>query len=366
MQLIYLSPVPWASFAQRPHKFVEWFHASTGGDVLWVDPYPTRFPLLSDFHRLGTQSFKENRQSPTWLNVVRPKALPIEPIPASGLVNELMWHSALNDIDLFIRRNPTILCMGKPSVMALTVLKRHKDITSVYDAMDDFPLFYTGFSRLSMRWRERKLIGRVSQVLVSSTALKNRLSTVRPDIQLVANGLDASLLPIPKMVSNTRKKKILGYVGTIGSWFDWEWVIALAKARPADVVRLIGPVFVRSAHSLPENIEMLPTCTHQDALRAMLDFDIGLIPFKINELTFSVDPIKYYEYRALGLPVLSTEFGEMALRNNEEGTFLINSKQEFNNLVQKALSYCPDEKIIQQFKASNAWEVRFEAARIIQ
>ena len=38
MQLVYFSPVPWASYAQRPHKFVEWFHARRVLKVRWVDP----------------------------------------------------------------------------------------------------------------------------------------------------------------------------------------------------------------------------------------------------------------------------------------------------------------------------------------
>lgn len=45
MQLVYLSPLPWDSFSQRPHQFVEWFHNKHGGEVLWIDPYPTRLPI---------------------------------------------------------------------------------------------------------------------------------------------------------------------------------------------------------------------------------------------------------------------------------------------------------------------------------
>lgn len=366
MQLVYLSPVPWSSFAQRPHKFVEWFHASTDGDVLWVDPYPTRFPLLSDFRRLTAQADPEKHQAPPWLKVVRPAALPIEPLPASGMVNGVMWRSMLNDLDIFSRRSRTMLAIGKPSVLALLVLERLDGVISVYDAMDDFSSFYAGFSRLAMSRRERKLVGRVTHVLVSSTALKQHWSSVRSDVKLVPNGLDASVLPVFKIGALERERKILGYVGTIGPWFDWEWLVSLARARPADVVRLIGPMFTPSPYLLPENIEILPPCAHQDALMAMQNFDVGLIPFKTNKLTSSVDPIKYYEYRALGLPVISTEFGEMAYRGDAEGVFLSNGGQEINKLVQKALLYSPNEETVKQFTDGNTWETHFAAAKIIQ
>jgi glycosyltransferase involved in cell wall biosynthesis len=231
--------------------------------------------------------------------------------------------------------------------------------------MDDFPAFYSGLSRLAMRWREQKLVRRVSTVLASSTALKQRWSAIRGDVRLVHNGLDLNVLPPPKLNDATRTQKVLGYVGTIATWFDWEWVIELAKARPSDVVRLIGPVFAPAPVALPQNIEMLPPCNHQAALVAMQDFDVGLIPFKKNELTASVDPIKYYEYRALGLPVISTDFGEMAFRGGEEGTFLSRGVQDAKGLVQSALSYSADSESARQFAARNSWEARFADAGII-
>ena len=365
MQLVYLSPVPWSSFAQRPHKFAAWFHATTEGDVLWVDPYPTRFPLFADFRRIGSQENKENQTSPAWLRVIRPSALPIEPLPVSGWVNALMWRSTLKDIDVFSRQKPTLLGIGKPSVLALAVLNRFKGFKSVYDAMDDFPAFYSGFSCLAMRRREQELVRRVTCVLASSTALKQRWSEVRADVQLVHNGLDANVLPAPRSYVAVREKKVLGYVGTIASWFDWDWVIALANARPMDAVRLIGPVFSPVPATLPRNIEMLPPCNHQEALLAMQDFDVGLIPFKKNDLTASVDPIKYYEYRALGLPVVSTNFGEMALRGGEEGTFLSRGIEDINDLMEGALRYNAGIESVRQFRVGNTWEARFTAAKII-
>ena len=365
-QLVYLSPLPWSGFAQRPHKFVEWFHKKTGGDVLWVEPYPTRFPAFSDFRRARAQRGADHHQRPSWMEIVHPAALPIEPLPASGLVNGFIWRSALKRIEAFAKLAPTLLAIGKPSVLALAVAKRLCGVPSVYDAMDDFPSFYGGLSRLAMRRRERDLVGRMTHLLVSSTALKNRWQNVRPDVHLALNALDAVVLPAPRALPSVRdSNKIFGYVGTIGSWFDWEWVMALARARRADVVRLVGPMFAPAPQSLPANIEILPPLAHPDALRVMRDFDVGLIPFKSNDLTASVDPIKYYEYHALGLPVISTEFGEMILRKEENGVFLSKGEKDLDHLIQKAMAYRADEESIRRFIACNTWAARFEALKII-
>lgn len=365
MRLIYLSPVPWSSFAQRPHKFVTWFNASTGGAVLWVDPYPTRFPTLSDLRRLGAKADHKSATILNWLSVIKPSVLPIEPLPGSGMVNALMWSSILSAIDEFARPNNCLLTIGKPSVLALTVLKRLKHCRSVYDAMDDFPAFYSGLSRLAMRRRETQLVQNVDSVLASSTAIQHRWKHIAKETQLVHNGLDAEVMPEFSSRSLTKSKKIFGYVGTIATWFDWDWVIELAKVKPNDVVRLIGPVFSSAPNNLPNNIEILPSCSHQTALAAMQAFDVGLIPFKRNTLTASVDPIKYYEYCALGLPVISTGFGEMAFRGIKEGTFLTQGLQDISIVVERALLQGVTIESVQQFRAENTWKFRFDSAKII-
>ena len=260
---------------------------------------------------------------------------------------------------MFARQKTTLLAIGKPSLLALAVLERLNGYRSVYDAMDDFPAFYSGLSQWAMRKREAQLVRRVSGMMVSSTVLKQRWCDVRPDVELVHNGLDASLLPAPQINVAARDKKVFGYVGTIASWFDWDWVIALAKARTQDTVRMIGPLYSPASSSLPNNIEILPPCDHTSALSAIQNFDVGIIPFKKNSLTASVDPIKYYEYRALGLPVLSTDFGEMALRTGDTGVFICDELPYTNELANQALAYMPDDKEIQKFVAANTWDARF-------
>ena len=95
MRLVYLSPVPWASFTQRSHRFVEWFHARHGADVLWVDPYAARFPAWRDWRRVAGTRQRGTRDlapRPAWLSVVKPCALPIEPLRALGPLHAHLWR----------------------------------------------------------------------------------------------------------------------------------------------------------------------------------------------------------------------------------------------------------------------------------
>ncbi|AZD63933.1 Glycosyltransferase involved in cell wall bisynthesis [Pseudomonas chlororaphis] len=365
MRLIYLAPVPWTSFAQRPHKFVDWFHKRMGGEVLWVDPYPTRFPLLSDFSRLKPSKFEPLVSNPSWIKILKPRALPIEPLPASGWLNHFVWKKTLRELMEFSKENKTILVVGKPSVFSLRVINSLSLHQTVYDAMDDFPAFYRGVSRIAMTCREKALVKRVSSVLTSSSLLKSRWSGLRPDVKLVHNGLDLALAPFFRGRRQDIHPKVFGYVGTIASWFDWDWLVALARAFPESSIRLIGPVFQPAPMALPGNIEFRPPCDHVSALREMADFDVGLIPFKVNKLTDSVDPIKYYEYRALGLPVLSTNFGEMSFRAGDEGVFLSKNPEGLSLLASQALQFKQDSVSTESFALNNSWDSRFDEASLV-
>lgn len=365
MRLVYLSPVPWGTFAQRPHKFVEWFHGRTGAVVLWVDPYPTRFPNWKDLRRPRPSASNNPRSiTPTWLTVLKPGALPIEPLPGSGCVNGWLWQRQIQQISDYVNQGKSWLAIGKPSVLALELLALLPRCQSLYDAMDDFPAFYTGLSRLALARREHQIVQRVEVILASSSELKSRWGRIHQDVRLVHNGLDVSAIQSVKRAPISSEKKIFGYVGTLASWFDWTWVFALAKARPNDEIRLIGPVFEQPAGELPVNVKLLPACDHVAALEAMAQFHVGLIPFQKNTLTASVDPIKYYEYRALGLPVISTDFGEMSFRSHERGVFITQSENDVVAMAEVALQFEIDADIDRAFAKQNTWEARLDAARL--
>ncbi|ANT64132.1 glycosyl transferase [Prosthecochloris sp. CIB 2401] len=366
MRLIYVSPLPWFSFAQRPHKFVEWFHKRTGGEVLWVDPYPTRLPRFGDFRRPKSDT-KKIGALPKWLTVLQPSSIPVEPLPGSAFLNGFLWQEGIREIIRFSKNRQVLLVIGKPSVFALSLLGRLNVYRSVYDAMDDFPVFYKGLSKYMMARREQDLLERVDVVWGSSSELKSRLEGIRSDVKLVHNGLDVGVLPDPniRQQKNPVPSYVFGYVGTIASWFDWGWIKHLAKLRVGDVVRIIGPVYQLPSGKLPSNIEILPPCDHHVAMAAMQGFDVGLIPFRLNQLTASVDPIKYYEYRALGLPVISTSFGEMPHHGKDTGLFQSAGLFDVGEQAQRALSHQTDISWMHDFIDRNAWDVRFDITGLL-
>lgn len=362
-RLIYLSPVPWHSFTQRPHELVNCFHQITGGQVLWVDPYPTRLPNLSDLtHRLP--SIPTHTPVPDWLQLITPVALPIEPLPLSARFNRWLWRRTVASVRKFARQ-PALLVVGKPSHLALQLMADPLLRDSCYDAMDEISLFYKGYSRWAMARREQETILSARRVWCSSSALQHRLQKWGIAPQWVANACAVERLPeaLSRPIKASNQAPLIGYVGTIAKWFDWTMVIALADARPNARILLIGPIFGAVPKQLRDNIELLPQCPHEEAVRAMSTFDVGLIPFKITRLTDAVDPIKYYEYRALGIAVISSAFGEMRHRAETDGVFLADDDTCLESLIQHAMAYRESLDKILHFRSTNAWSLRFIQAQ---
>jgi hypothetical protein len=99
----------------------------------------------------------------------------------------------------------------------------------------------------------------------------------------------------------------------------------------------------------------------------MASFSVGLIPFRPNRLTAGVDPIKYYGYRGMGLPVLTTAFGEMAGRHaSDRGVYTIDGPADLAAAAAAALAHGDAPADVAAFRDRHAWERRFADARLFQ
>ena len=177
------------------------------------------------------------------------------------------------------------------------------------------------------------------------------------------NGFDAGQQLIE---ANAPGKTVFGYVGTIGPWFDWELVAGMARELPGVQFDLVGPLLAPPP-SLPANVRLYGECAGDEVSEKMRRFTAGLIPFKVNRLTAAVDPIKYYEYRSVGLPVISTRFGDMALREGDPRVCLVDGRADFRRLHRHvgALKPCSGESL-KRFRAVNCWDSRFEQSRFLR
>ncbi|MCK5644612.1 MAG: glycosyltransferase, partial [Gammaproteobacteria bacterium] len=89
-------------------------------------------------------------------------------------------------------------------------------------------------------------------------------------------------------------------------------------------------------------------------------FDVGLIPFQVNEITRATSPIKLYEYLAAGVPVVSAPLPEV---EDFEGVTAASSPEEFAGAIHRALESSRDPALVGRLREQareHEWETRAE------
>ena len=386
MRLLYFSPVPAGSYAQRPHFMVRAWLEWGVESALWVNPYPCRLPRWRDLRRFCRPCDQGAAPPDPRVRVLDVPALPIEPLPWGPWLNRrLLWRKTWRAIEQYAAAGPLILGIGRPCALALAALERLRPTASFFDAMDDFPEFYRGLSRRAMRRHEDAIAEKVDLVVASSTFLAEKFAHRGLRVEKVLNGCEGTerqgdketgrqgdqaasppllvslspCLPVSRLSPLATRPPVLGYLGCIGHWFDWSLVTRLAEELPQARVELVGPCAAAPPPKLPANVRLLPACRQSEAARHLAQFSAGLVPFRCDALTAGVDPIKYYEYRAAGLPVLSTSFGEMARRGRDDGVYFLDRTDNLAGTVAAALGHCCDPAEANRFRRQNSWTSRF-------
>jgi hypothetical protein len=254
--LLYFSPVPWNSYLQRPHYVAKYFLQRRGGRVVWIDPYPTRLPAMSDLRSVWRRP-RLKTPRPDGVTVVRPGALPIEPLATGRWLNRhVLWHRLHARLPQFSGGKQLIVGIGRPHSLALAALERLDPAWSFYDAMDDFPEFFRGRAHRAAAESERAIASSVTTVITASSGLWDKFASLGDKRRLVMNGFDMASLP--PLAPRPTGAPVLGYIGTVASWFDWPLVVRLALAVPNAAIHIVGPRYVAPPRSLPANITLFP------------------------------------------------------------------------------------------------------------
>ncbi|HYF53228.1 MAG TPA: glycosyltransferase family 1 protein, partial [Salinarimonas sp.] len=113
----------------------------------------------------------------------------------------------------------------------------------------------------------------------------------------------------------------LGFFGVVDERMDVDLVGACAELRPDWQFVMIGPVVKIDPASLPrrDNIHWIGGRDYKDLPRYLAAWDVGFMPFAINEATRFISPTKTPEFLAAGLPVVSTPITDVVRPYGEKG-----------------------------------------------
>jgi glycosyltransferase involved in cell wall biosynthesis len=189
----------------------------------------------------------------------------------------------------------------------------------VYDCIDDVAVHMPrpALAPLYRKW-ENELIERASGAAATAQPLLEGLRARRPDLPTatIRNGVDAELFarvanssPRPRDLPPASRRPIVGFVGALYEWIDWDLIAAVGRALPEFDFVFVGPVGRRGSAIRPpaaSNLRFLGARPYEAVPTYVRAFDVCWVPFDQSRVSRMANPVKIYEYLALGKPVVST------------------------------------------------------------
>jgi teichuronic acid biosynthesis glycosyltransferase TuaH len=159
--------------------------------------------------------------------------------------------------------------------------------------------------------------------------------------------------------------KVLGYFGNIERRTDFELLAKVVDQLQEWQFVMAGPYdlkFVPEAFLKHPRIHFPGSFTHEEAPSVIKRFDVATIPFKCDDVSNGIYPLKLYEYLAAGKPVVSTNFNPDILKGLNGIINIADTPQEFANSVLLAYATDSEKKSSQRIDVASreTWEHRAE------
>lgn len=314
MKVLYFSTVNWKWIKQRPH-FIAKYLAEQGHEVDYFSINPLGKTSIRKL-KIGNLNVNDSYVLPYSL-----KSRLIEKIN----ISYIRFKLSKKNYDLIILTGPLQYQYIKDKI--------HSGSLLVYECMDNMPYFYEGKLRDRMIIEEQKTLDLVDAVITSSDKLQEKIRSRSPhkklNIKTIFNAVDyKTFQQLPKKVKLQEPNMV--YLGTIGSWLDWDILNNFAKNHPHFTIYLVGPNEMKA--DLHSNIILLGTVPHSEVIDYIYSSNIMLLPFKVNDLTEAVDPVKLYEYLSMNKPIISAYWSELDKLKCDNLLFYENY-QEFEKCV---------------------------------
>lgn len=232
----------------------------------------------------------------------------------------------------------------------------------IYDCMDEA----TGFDfqknlHSKILEVEKKLVNDASIIFASSNYLCKNLNKnygCKDKLAVIRNAFNGKIIDNDVTDSKNREIFKIGYVGTIGESIDFNKIKTTLYNINNIEYHFIGP-YVLEKEIKHSKIKFYGVIKHEELYDYVKDFDCLIMPFKLNKLVKSVDPIKLYEYINYNKPIISVYYNELDYFS-QFISFYSNIGELINLLKQTIkdnfIKYPNSQRV--KFLESNSWDVR--------
>lgn len=315
--IVCLSSTRWDFLWQRPQQLMSRLSQSYG--VLYVDPpLPMGYKQIDHEMEDGGQISRRLTQMDPDLFVYTPLCISRDSLPDTDPrildeMNTRVLREQLGQVLARLNWLRPLLWIYNPQ--ARLMIEQLGERGVVYDCVDNFASF-SWSSPETARW-DAEITAAADVVLTSSLTLYQERAHHNDATYLVPNAADydhfcrsGDIADSPPELSHITHPR-LGFIGAVYEWLDFEVLEAMAAARPAWQIVLIGPK--QHGLTIPDqpNLHWLGTREYTMLPWYLQGFSLMLIPFQRTKVTECTNPIKLWEYLAAGKPIVTKTLPEI-------------------------------------------------------
>lgn len=341
--------------------------------ILYVESVGLRRPRLdkNDLSRIGrklARFIRPPRRVGERFWVVTPLVVPLHHNSAIRRLNQVLLLGQIRWASTLLRFRKPILFVFLPYMAG--IVGHLGELLSAYYCTDEHAAF-PGVEGNNIRRAEEELLRKVTLGFATSPEILKNKKRINPNFYYSPHGVDFDNfaraqdqpLSIPEDVRDL-PHPLIGYFGAIDRWLDLGLIEDLARSRPGWSFVFIGKQATdTSAISALPNVHFLGKRSFQELPRYGRTFDAAIIPFRINDLTVSVSPIKLKEYLAMGKAVVSTPLPAVVDYAAAGGLVgVAGDAERFLELLESALRGDSRELVFarQESVRGDTWEARTE------
>lgn len=217
---------------------------------------------------------------------------------------------------------------------------------------------------------EQQIVKKSDLVICTSKKLYDTNIKRHPETHFVPNAADFkhssnALLPeteaLPELTK--LKKPVIGYLGNIEGRTDFELINTVAENNPNKTFAFVGPIstaYQKKITNKAANIHLLEAVPYSKMPQVLKGFDVAIIPFKKDEFSATIFPLKLFEYLGSGRPVVSTDFNTDLKEQTGNTVPFCASAEEFTQALDEALLNDTEDKKQERLNVAknNTWEIR--------
>jgi glycosyltransferase involved in cell wall biosynthesis len=217
---------------------------------------------------------------------------------------------------------------------------------------------------------EKILVTKSDLIICTSKELYEQKKLLNPNTFFIPNAADIShsskvleeSLPVHESIAAV-PKPVIGYFGTIERRMDFDLLREVIHANADKSFVFVGPV---SADVVPAWFSNIPNLylkgrmPYQEMPAVIKGFDVAIIPFKRDEVSRTIFPLKLFEYLGSGKPVVITDFNpDLKEFTGDTVPFCENAISFSEALNQALLQDTPAKQLARmEVAGNNTWEKR--------